>query len=309
MHLNPLRVFLAIVDTGSQRAAARALGLTQPAVTKALQKLESELDVRLFVRSVHGANLTEYGQAVLSHARLIDTELKHCVEDLNQIRGVGKGSISIALSHLPSTMLLPEVLRTFRRKWPDVSLRIAASTYPYFLAGLREGTLDFAIAPAPASAWPEDLSREPLMRTALAPIVRRGHALACSRRLSDLTTAEWILPTHESATAQALYAAAEKARLPRPVCRVTCETLTAMIRVVASSDLMCLVPSEMASTVENLGEVVEVKIADKLHGAELCLIRRRASVPTPAAAALALAFSKVARATRPQKRPPGDNNW
>jgi len=294
LNLNPLRVFLAIVDSGSQRAAARALGLTQPAVTKALQKLESELDVRLFDRSVHGANLTEYGQTLLSHARLIDTELRHCVEELDQIRGIRKGSISIALSHLPGTVLLPSVLRNFRKKWPDVRLRIAASTYPYLLAGLREGSLDFAIAPAPLDAWPEDLTREPLMQTTLSPIVRLGHPLASARRLSDLADAEWILPTHESATAQALYAAADKLHLPRPHCQTTCETLTGMIMLIASSDLIGLVPSEMVASMGSLGGVVEVPIADRLEGAELCLVRRRASVPTPAAAALALAFSKAA---------------
>lgn len=295
MRLNPLRIFLAIVDTGSQHAAARMLGLTQPAVTKALQRLEAELDVRLFERSVHGATLTEYGQALLSHARLIDAELKTSIEALDQIKGARKGSISVALSHLPGTLLLPTVLANFRKKWPDISLRIAASAYPFLLPQVREGSLDFAVAPAPKDDWPEDLVREPLMTTALSPVVRRGHPLAEAARLKDLSGAEWVLPTQESATAQALYAAASQLGMPRPVCLLTCETFTAMIMTVASSDLIGLIPSEMVNSIATLAGVAEVPIEDRLESAELCLIRRRTGVFTPAAAALAASFGSAAR--------------
>ena len=269
MKLNPLRVFLAIVDTGSQHAAARILGLTQPAITKALQRLEAELDVRLFDRSVHGAVLTEYGQAMLAHARLIDAELKTFVDKLDQIKGTRTGSISIALSHLPGTLLL--------------------------LPQVREGSLDFAIAPAPKADWPEDLIREPLMATLLSPVVRRGHPLAMASKLTELAGTEWVLPTQESATAQALQAAARQLGMQPPSCHVTCETFTAMIMTVAPSDLIGLIPSEMVKNIATLASVVEIPIEDHLEGAELCLIRRRGSVPAPAAAALAASFSTAAK--------------
>lgn len=307
MRLNPLRIFLAIVDTGSQRAASRVLGLTQPAVTKALQRLEAELDVRLFERSVHGAVLTEYGQALLAHARLIDSELKTSIEALDQIKGARKGSISVALSHLPGTLLLPVVLKTFRQKWPDISLRIAASAYPFLLPQVREGSLDFAIAPAPQSEWPEDLVREPLMATTLSPVVRRGHPLATESRLKNLSGAEWVLPTQESASAQALFTAAKHLDMPRPHCQLTCETFTAMIMTVASSDLIGLIPSEMVKSIATLAGVVEVPITDRLESADLCLIRRRASVFTPAAASLASSFGAAARSLSRATHSLGDN--
>lgn len=307
MKLNPLRVFLAIVDAGSQHAAARVLGLTQPAVTKALQRLESELQVRLFDRSVHGAVLTEYGHALLAHARLIDSELKTCVEALDQIKGTRKGSISVALSHLPGTLLLPAVLRSFRQKWPDVNLRIAASAYPFLIPQIRDGSLDFAIAPAPEYDWPEDLIREPLMPTSLSPVVRRGHPLATSSSLKDLAGAEWVLPTQESATAQALHAAASRLDMPRPLCQLTCETFTALVMTVASSDLIGLIPTEMVGSIASLAGVIEVPILDRLEGAELCLIRRRVSVLTPAATALAANLSTAARRLSRDTRRPGNN--
>lgn len=296
MRLNPLKIFLAIVDTGSQHAAARSLGLTQPAVTKALKRLEAELDVRLFDRSVHGAVLTEYGQALLLHARLVDAELKAGVDTLNHIKGERRGSVSVALAHMPATVLMPRILPAYRKAWPDVQLRIAASVYPFLLPQIREGALDFAISPAPSENWPEDLVRVPLLATTLTPVVRRGHPLAGAVTLAELAEAEWMLPTQECATAQALRAAMHRASLPRPSGMVTCETFTGLITNVAASDMVGLIPKEMVPSMTGPVSVVEIPIAERLRGADLCLIRRRASVLPPAAAALAERLERAARA-------------
>lgn len=296
MRLNPLKIFLAIVDTGSQHGAARALGLTQPAVTKALQRLEAELDVRLFDRSVHGAELTEYGQALLLHARLVDAELKAGVDTLNHIKGERRGSVAVALAHMPATVLMPRILPVFRRAWPDVQLRIAASVYPFLLPQVREGALDFAISPAPSKNWPEDLVRVPLLATRLTPVVRVGHPLAGAVALAELVEAEWLLPTQECATAQALRAAMQDANLPRPACMVTCETFTGLLTNVAASDMVGLIPKEMVHSIAAAIGVVEIPIAEQMRGADLCLIRRRASVLPPAAAALADRLERAAKA-------------
>jgi len=172
---------------------------------------------------------------------------------------------------------------------------LAASVYPFLLSQVRDGSLDFAIAPAPSIDWPEDLLREPLMMTRLSPVVRRNHPLAAVHNLEALATAEWVLPTQESASAQALQAAARRLGLPQPSCRLTCETFSAMIMTVAASDLIGLIPSEMVPSIATFAGVTEVPISERLQGAELCLIRRRAAVLTPAASALAAHLSSAAR--------------
>jgi hypothetical protein len=65
---HPLRAWLSVVDRGSIRAAARALGLTQPAVTKAVRKLWADLCTPLLHRSVRGVELTEFGQLLTVRA-------------------------------------------------------------------------------------------------------------------------------------------------------------------------------------------------------------------------------------------------
>jgi LysR family transcriptional regulator, regulator of abg operon len=75
---------------------------------------------------------------------------------------------------------------------------------------------------------------------------------------------------------------------------------------VAASDLVGLIPSEMVGSLGALAGVVEVPITDRLEAAELCLIRRRAGVPTPAASAFALSFRAAAKQLSRSTQPSGD---
>lgn len=76
MRLQRIEQFIAVVDAGSIRGAARRLGVSQPALTRALQQLEEELGVQLMQRSVRGASLTAAGSAFLARARVAEAELR-----------------------------------------------------------------------------------------------------------------------------------------------------------------------------------------------------------------------------------------
>ena len=86
MRLSQIRDFLAVADTGSIRAAARSLGLTQPALTKSLRQLEAELGAVLVTRSVRGIVFTALGQAFLTRARSIDGDLRRAREEIAQLQ-------------------------------------------------------------------------------------------------------------------------------------------------------------------------------------------------------------------------------
>ena len=122
MPLDPsgLALLAAIADAGSLSAAARAAGLSQPALTKQLRKLEEAAGVALFERGVRGVQPTGYGSALLPRARIIRAQVEQGAEELAQLRGRREGQVRIALSHLATIALLPSVLQAFRLAWPDV---------------------------------------------------------------------------------------------------------------------------------------------------------------------------------------------
>ena len=124
MKLNQLRDVLAVADRGSLRAAARHLGLAQPALTRSVNLLERELGVTLFDRQAKGMQLTTMGEHFVRRARAIHSEIKRAREELDQLRGDTRGSISVCMSSLPHIALLPYAMGPFRERFPHIHIDV-----------------------------------------------------------------------------------------------------------------------------------------------------------------------------------------
>jgi DNA-binding transcriptional LysR family regulator len=124
MDLANLNAFIAIAETGSFSLAAERLHLTQPAVSKRIAALESQLDVRLFDRLGREIGLTEAGRALLPRAYQILNVLDDTRRALTNLNGDIGGRLSLATSHHIGLHRLPPLLRAFTRAHPQVSLDI-----------------------------------------------------------------------------------------------------------------------------------------------------------------------------------------
>ena len=133
----PLRYFLAIAEQGSYTGAAKALHMSQPALTAAMNALEAELGTTLFVRTARGARLTATGEELVLHARGLlqrTSELRHAISDLEGaprgrfvlgcheslgayfLPGFARRSLRIPTSRSPSGTATPRTCS--RRSWP-----------------------------------------------------------------------------------------------------------------------------------------------------------------------------------------------
>src|SRR3990172_3061867 len=92
MDLSQIRYFNAVARHGSFSAAARALGMTQPGLTKAVRRLETSLECTLFSRLQRGVALTEQGQALLRHAGLLDVHLQ---DARDEVRALARGAVGV----------------------------------------------------------------------------------------------------------------------------------------------------------------------------------------------------------------------
>ena len=97
MALDPrqLRAFLTIVRSGSLGLAAETLHVTQPALSRIIRRLETQLGVQLFERRSTGMELTSFGQALLPHATVLSEEAALAIEQINSLRGLGHGTLRI----------------------------------------------------------------------------------------------------------------------------------------------------------------------------------------------------------------------
>jgi LysR family transcriptional regulator, regulator of abg operon len=285
MRLSQIRDFLAVAETGSIRAAARSLRLTQPALTKSLRQLEAELGAVLITRSVRGVVPTALGQAFLARARSIDGDLRRAREEIAQLRGSREGTLSVGASTAPAIGVLPNAVVRLRQSWPDAKIRISDTSFPGVLADLREGRFDLAIAPrfGPDLVPQGEFAVELLFRNEVVVAARKGHPKARAKSLRELSGGEWLRSGPPGGPSIVLEDAYQAIGLTAPNYHVQCESFLALPEIVALSDIVAIVPWQMLEQPHARGRLVRIAVREKLKPIEINLLTRAGVPLTPIA--------------------------
>lgn len=282
MKFNAIRDFLAVVERGSLRAAARQTGGSQPAMSRSIQELERELGVVLFERMGSGVQLTPMGQVFLRRASSVQNELRLAQEELNQLRGETHGRLTVALSSVPHLALLPEVLRPFRQRYPDVTLDIKDAVFPTVELELKESRVDCYIGPAPLDVGPA-LLVEKLFDNTRVIMGRQGHPLAQARSLKDLVDAEWISTSITYIAEDELGPLFAKHGLPPPKLKMQLHSSLSFLVAMVYSDVLMMAPVQWTRSPLLRDKVAPIPVREQLPAPPVCLIRRTGLPLTPAA--------------------------
>ncbi|MDR3536275.1 MAG: LysR family transcriptional regulator [Acetobacteraceae bacterium] len=166
-----LAAFLTVVETGTVHAAAILLGLSQPALTRRLQRLEAALGVALFVRSGQRLRLSEAGQRLLPQAQAHLDGLNQALDALRDAARYGAASVTLGCLATLSVSVLPGILAEYAAARPQVRVRVLDLTAREIEQAVRDGTADFALAmlgvPEPGLTQ-EVLATEPMVLLAPA---------------------------------------------------------------------------------------------------------------------------------------------
>ncbi|NJP09749.1 MAG: LysR family transcriptional regulator [Leptolyngbyaceae cyanobacterium RU_5_1] len=144
MRLEQLQAFLAVADTGSFQKAAQQCGVTQSAISRQIQALESDLGAPLFHRAAQ-AKLTVVGDRLLPRAKKIWQEWQNAVQDVGELVAGKQPELCVAAIHSICAYHLPPVLQRFCRDYPDVQLRVTALGSDRSIKVLKDGLVDLAI--------------------------------------------------------------------------------------------------------------------------------------------------------------------
>lgn len=144
-----LRAFVTLAHRGSFTVAARELGLSQSAVSHSMKALESDLGCRLFDRLSKKVLLTQAGEQLLAHADRILREMTVARESIAQLGKWGRARLRIGASTTACQFILPEVLRQFRKEYPQATISIEPGDTPQAIELLRSGSIDVAISLEP----------------------------------------------------------------------------------------------------------------------------------------------------------------
>lgn len=305
MRFTQLRVFLAVIESGSIRAAARKLAVSAPAVTKSIRQLEEDVQARLLERTQHGVILTPAGRALAARARVVESELRKAEEDIAHLADGRAGSVALGAGMQSLTHIVPDAVVQFRRQYPDARIRIVEGRHSALLPLVRDETLDFALGLRSEVKLESALAFRPLFRENFAIVGRKGHPLRGARSLERLAEAEWITFAPRVAPGGVLDQVFSAAHLPAPpVSAIECESLNGIVALLARTDMLSITSRRLLAMPLARDVLQEIPVAERLPSVTQGMFTRADAPLTRVAAAMARAVTVVARrlASREQAR-------
>ncbi len=174
--LRQLRVFQAVAEERNFSRAGDRVGLTQPAVSRAIVELESQLGLKLLDRTTREVVLTEAGQSLaLRLDRALD-ELDQTLAEVHGMAGARRGKVRVASSPTLSANLMPACIAECARRDPEIELVLLDRIQQDVLDSVRAGEVDFGVVVEPPSA--EDLHCEVILDDPFCLVMAPGHRLA-----------------------------------------------------------------------------------------------------------------------------------
>lgn len=191
MDLDQLRYFLRIAERQSFTRAAADLGISQPALSRSIQKLEEELGQPVFERRTRSVALTDSGVLLQARAHQVLSIIEDTKAEITDDGHSGRVRVGAIPTIAP--YFLPEVLRKFSREFPKASLIVQENTTDALLRGCTQGEIDLAIVALPVPA--RYLECEELFEEELLLVLPPDHPLVeqDSIRLSDVEPYPFVL--------------------------------------------------------------------------------------------------------------------
>lgn len=274
MNLDHLRTLVDIVEHGSLSAAARARRISQPAVTKQVQRMEAEFGLALLIRgSKREVELTPAGGRVLSFAQETLARLESLEQELAAFKQVAEGTLSIAASTIPGEYLLPGLLAAFRAEYPQLEVRMTISDTADVASRLLSDEADIGVIGSAVNR--PGLRLERLVGDEIILAVPPNHPFAGNGQISvfELGDQPLILREEGSGTRRSVEAALSKSglALPRDNVRLILGSTQAVLQAVEQGLGLGFVSARAATQAQADGHLACVRLAEVDLGRDLYL--------------------------------------
>ena len=281
--LRQLRLLLALADHGSVTAAARAEGVTQPALSQSVRALERRFGVALVRRVGRRLVLTGPAQLAVDYARRIVRLADEAEAAIGELAGLRRGSLAIGASTVPGTYLLPRLLGEFHTRHPEVGVGLRIGDTREVADWVRRGVVDLGVIGEMRA--PAGLVVTPFRRDELVVVTPARHPLAARRTIDAAALAGTPLIVREagSSTRETLERALA-AHGREPTVLFELGSTEAILQAVAAG-LGASVVSELAIGGGHHPRSIRVRRAARLDLTRfLATITHPDARPTPAAA-------------------------
>lgn len=243
LRLRDLHALLVVLDQGSMARAAAILGLSQPAVSKAIVEMETVLGVPLLERDSRGVRPTAFGLAMAERARAVLDELGQGARDIAHMADPDVGEVRIGTTE-PMANTIVAAIRHMARDRPRIAFDVAVADTGTLVADLRARRLDVVVTRYGVGAESADLDAAWLFRVPLVVVADRRHPLLRRRGLSLAATMgePWALSPPHTALGRVVTAAFHRHGLQPPAASVVTLSITLRLGLIAGGRYLSMLP-------------------------------------------------------------------
>lgn len=190
MELRQLRYFVALADERQFTRAAAREHIAQPALSQQIRRLEEELGLALVERTTRRVAITDAGEQLLARARRILAEVNAAQVEMQQLRGVATGHVTVGAIHTMGPVDVSLVLATFHQRHPGVELTVREQSSEELAEMLRVDELDLAFLSVTERIESHGLGLQQIVSEELVAVLPRNHRLGKRRRVRMVELAE-----------------------------------------------------------------------------------------------------------------------
>ncbi len=280
-----LRHFTSVAREGSLGRAAEALSCTQPALSRAIQRLEDQLGAVLFERRTTGMVLTPFGEALLPYATLLETESRHAMDEIAALQGLNKGLVRIGAVASAAISLVPDAVERLLQQWPGIRVSIIEDVVERLGSGLVSNEIDLVIASnMPASDEVEKIFECGGGDTSM--IIARPNHPALEQpgvSLASLLQWQWVMPPPGTGPRRYFDSVFRDQGLT-PAIAVETRSLEVMKSIIAGTNLLGWLPGPIIDAERSVGRLASLPVPELRQERIFSIYRRRRGFMSPAIA-------------------------
>lgn len=295
--------FLTTLDHGHLGRAAAELGITQSALSKALQRLEKQTGLVLFYRGSKQLQLSAHGLIFTEYARQLEVHYQNMMRETEALYIGQAGLLRIGATAVTMDNLVMPALSRLLPHRPAMQVSLSVGLSDTLFTDVIEGRLDVAVAPTYFDDLPY-LETKTLQVDKLVLVVAKDHPLAQKNNVSlkDTLAYRWILPAQGASARQRLLKDFKEQGMTMPIAALEAPSIsTGMLNMVANSHLISFAPQSLLHEDPGLG-LTQLNL-DVPTRRRLCLITRQEARWSPLMQAFSEAISQLTAAHACNKKP------
>ncbi|WPP02929.1 LysR substrate-binding domain-containing protein [Methylocella tundrae] len=291
-----LPLFLAVMHYRSIGRAAASLDMTQPAASRILKKLESEVGAILFERHSAGVVPTIYAECLLPFAEEVISNSRTALEEVAALKGNGVSIARVGAVASIASSFLPRAVDRLLKRWPNLRIQLLEAVDDQLSDALARGDIDIAIA-GRMQHNEVPFSRPSMLSDTLAVIATRHHPLSGQSEVSlpDLLRFRWVLPPRTTLPMQEFQRRFLVAGLSPPAATVETRSVSAIRALVASTDMLSWQPRAILSLDGASGRIVELSTPELMWKRQFYVFKRQRGLLAPAALKLIEEMRAISR--------------